>query len=127
MRIYTALTDAQIERILRTTPTSCETLVTIYSDDGIFEIRKKLHKVCIVDAPCETITENGREFRIDPSIRTLHERWQIPLPHDAEEAVVSTYQLTPLVSLICEQNDKTTYYFEANTYRDVSEWLNLIN
>ena len=113
MRIYTELTDAQIERILRSPPVSSESLTTIYSDDGIYEIRNKIHKVCIQDAPCETVILRGRTLRVDPSIRVLQERWQIPLPHDADIATVSTYDVAPRVRLIFEQNSRTSYYFVA--------------
>jgi len=126
MRIYTALTDAQIERLLRSTPTLKEQLTTVYSDDGIYEIKHKIHKVCIQDAPCETRLLRGRELRTDPSVRTLQERWQIPLPHDADIVTASTYDVAPGVRLIFEQNYRTTYYFVAESCDVVVDWLDTL-
>jgi len=122
MRIYTSLTDAQIEEILRSTPSTNEQLTTVYSDEGIYEIRNKIHKVLIHDVPAETITINGRQFQTDPSVRTLQERWQIPLPHDSEQVTVYTYK-HPNVTLIFEQGIRTTYYFEAATCQAVADFL----
>ena len=123
MRIYTVLTDAQIERMLRSTPASREQLTTVYSDEGIYEIRHKIHKVCIQDAPCETLMLRGRDFRTDPSVRVLQERWQIPLPHDADTVTALTYDVAPGVRLVFEQNFRTRYYFVADTCGVVGEWL----
>jgi hypothetical protein len=126
MRIYTALTDAQIERLLRSAPASRESLTLVYSDDGIYEIRAKIHKVCLQDAPCENVKLRGRDLRTDPSIRTLQERWQIPLPHDADAVTVSTYDVAPRVRLMFEQNSRTRYYFVADTCDVVVDWLDTL-
>jgi hypothetical protein len=126
MRIYTTLTDSQIERLLRSVPVSREQVTTVYSDDGIFEIKHKIHKVCIQDAPCETRLLRGRECRLDPSVRTLQERWQIPLPHDADIVTVSTYDVAPGVRLVFEQNCSTRYYFVADTCDVVVDWLDTL-
>jgi len=123
MRIYTALTDAQIERILRSPPSCQETVTTIYSDDGIYEIKNKIHKVLVQDSPSTTIILRGRELRTDPCERTLQERWQIPLPHDAETATVFTYDLAPRLRLVMEQTCRTTYYFIADTCDAVVDWI----
>ena len=115
MRIYTLLTDAQIERVIRSEPVSRERIQTIYSDDGIYEIKTKIHKVITHDLPSEIIVINGHEFRTDPSIRNLQERWQIPVPHNAISSIRSTYAFEPSITLIVEQNRSTTYYFNADS------------
>lgn len=125
MRIYTSLTDAQIERFLRSTPTHKEQVTNIYSDEGIYEIKTKIHKVFIHDAPCETIILGDRHLRVDPSLRTYQERWQIPLPHDSETLAVSTYILSNL-KLVFEQGSRTTYYFDATSCNAVVDALKKI-
>jgi hypothetical protein len=125
MRIYTSLTDAQIERFLRATPTLKEQVTTIYSDEGIYEIKTKIHKVFVHDAPCETVVSGDRHLRVDPSPRTYQERWQIPLPHNAETLIVSTY-LLPNLKLVFEQGSRTTYYFEAASCNEVIDALKKI-
>lgn len=124
--VYTIIPDAHIERILRSEPLSREEVTTIYSDDGIYEIRNKIHKMCLIeDVPSEVMVHQGREFRTDFSTRNFQERWQIPMPHDAEIATVSSYNVAPNVQLIFEQNHRTRYYFIAKI-KDVVDWVDTL-
>ena len=123
--VYTIIPDIHIERILRSEPVSRVEVTTLYSEDGIYEIRNKIHKVFSEDVPCEMIMHQGREFRTDLSTRALQERWQIPMPHDAEIASVSIYNVAPNVQLFFEQNHRTRYYFVAKT-KDVIDWVDTL-
>ena len=122
MRIYTALTDEQIERVLRTDPVSREQVQTIQTDEGAFEVRNKIHKVCVHDLASETHVVDGREYRTDPSIRSLQERWQIPMPHVATTRTVSSFLVLPDVLLVVEQDKTTKYYFVADSYLRVASF-----
>ena len=126
MKVYTDLTPVLVEHILRSPAFSVAHTHTIYSDEGIYTVNKKLHKWHIMDAEPYTRTVHNRTFQIDPAKITFHEAWQIPVPHDIVRSTVSTYNVSPHMSFIVEQNSRTTYYFSGDDFEAISPWLQKI-
>jgi len=123
MRVYTALSDKTIEIMLRSQPSKKEHVYIIYSDDGIYVVNQKVYKMLLDDKPSVEQIIDDLKFIKECTIRTLQERWQIPVPNDAVYTTVYTFLLDTDLVLVIEKSSRTTYYFEATACEKVAAWL----
>ena len=124
------------------------TLDTIYSNEGIFKIKKnknkrEIRKVEIVDKQVEYIQLNHSYFNlclVDHSTENILETvYRIPVDHILETEYIKKYTLRNgcMVSLICVYDNKNTFkylYFELREslkYKfvmdDIYSFLSLLN
>jgi len=123
MRVFVTLSDDMIERILRSPPSKKDAVRTLYSDDGIYIINQKVFKMIVDDKPAEFKTIDGIPLVLDPTTRSLQQRWQIPVPHTTCCATVFTYKLNAHLTLVLEKSATTRYYFETDLSHRVVDWI----
>ena len=128
MKLYTQLTVREMEAVARMPPTKEEVVHTYFSEEGIFEVRGKLFKVGVEDAPAYEAEAGGRLFRVDPSTLTVKEAWQIPVPNTGEQKTVLTHHLDEGLALVVEKRSfDATYFFTGGTVAQAANWLQLLN
>lgn len=128
MKLYTQLTLPEMEAVARMPPTKEEVVHTYFSEEGIFEVRGKLFKVGAEDAPAYEAEAGGRLFRVDPSVPTSKEAWQIPVPHKVEQKTVLTHHLAEGLALVVEKRVfGATYFFTGGTVAQAAIWLQNLN
>jgi tetrahydromethanopterin S-methyltransferase subunit A len=93
----------------------------VYSDEGIFEIGRKIHKWCITDGGVSTIMV-GRSAVCDASSVDLKESWQIPFPHDCVSIERRIYTVDAATQFVVDMSKTTTTYFRGRC-QGVEEWL----
>jgi len=123
MRVYTSLSDKTIEIMLRSKPSKKENIHMIYSEDGIYVVNHKVYKMLLDDKLSVEQSIDGKQFIQDFTIRTLQERWQIPVPNDSVYTTVYTFVLEADLVLVIEKSSRTTYYFETTACEKIVEWL----
>ena len=121
MRIYPEITLEERLTIAQRSSIRIESIVTLYSDEGIFDMDTKIRKRVITDAPCREETVQGRNYTIDPSTSHHAEVWQIPYPN-YREAKTLTYYATETEGgfLVAEHTPVgMVYYFVGETMETV--------
>lgn len=121
MKLYVALSPRELERLLRM-PCTKEVVTMVYSDEGIFEIGRKIHKWCITDGEVTKGVVAGREVVWDASTVELKEYWQIPFPHDYVSLERRVYAVDPMTQFVVDVSKSTTTYFRGKC-QGVEEWL----
>lgn len=128
MKLYTQLTVREMEAVARMPPTKEEVVHTFFSEEGIFEVRGKLFKVGVEDAPAYEAEAGGRHFHVDPSTTTVKEAWQIPVPNTGEKKTVLTHHLDEGLALVVEKRSfGATYFFTGGSVAQAANWLQLLN
>lgn len=93
----------------------------VYSDEGIFEIGRKIYKWCITDG--EVRRQVGpREMVYDASTVELKECWQIPFPNDCVCLERRVYTVDPTTQFVVDLSKSATTYFRGKC-QGVEEWL----
>jgi len=123
MKIYVDLTPAEKYSLSKLTPTHSETYMTVYSEEGVYDVRNKIHKQCFEDKAVIETKLNGRVFLTDESVVVPKEMWQIPCPNKTVTKTVHTYNLSNEMCCVVEFDPNATYYFTGVTVEKVSEWL----
>ena len=116
MKMYVTLTPRELERLLRM-PCAKESVTMVYSEEGIFEIGRKIHKWCITDGP---VTMGP--VVCDASTVELKECWQIPFPHEYSLIERRIYEVNPTTQFVADLSKSTTTYFRGKC-QGVEEWL----
>lgn len=119
--MYVTLSPRELERLLRR-PCTKEVVTMVYSEEGIFEIGRKIHKWYITDGEVTKRVVGGREVVCDASTMDLKESWQIPFPHDCVSLERRVYAVDPTTQFVVDLSEKTTTYFRGKC-QGVEEWL----
>ena len=117
MKVYVTLSPRELERLLRM-PCTKEVVAMVYSEEGIFEIGRKIHKWCITDG--EVSEAQGRVY--DASTVELKESWQIPFPHDWVNVERRVYTVDQTTQFVADLSRSTTTYFRGRCH-GIDEWL----
>lgn len=125
MRLFVTVTPRELEQLLRM-PCTKEAITMVYSDEGIFEIGRKLHKWCVTDGDVSTIMVDGRSAVCDASSVDLKESWQIPFPHECVSIERRIYAVDATTQFVVDLSKTTTTYFRGRL-QGVEEWLRKIN
>ena len=94
----------------------------VYTEEGIFEIGRKIHKWCITDGEVTRGGVGGREVVCDASTVDLKESWQIPFPHDCVCIERRVYVVDPTTQFVVDLSKSTTTYFRGKC-QGLEEWL----
>lgn len=113
MRVFVTMTPRELEEVLRR-PCTTEAVTMVYSDEGIFEIGRKIYRWSITDG--EVV--GGR----DASTVALKESWQIPFPHDCVHIERRVYPVDAATQFVVDVSKTTTTYFRGRC-QDVGAWL----
>jgi hypothetical protein len=124
MKIFPELTCSEKLALAKLVPTHTETYLSVYAEEGVFDVRNKIYKQCLVEDRPATRTEvRGRAFLTDNSVVVPKEMWQIPYPNRTETKTVLTYNLSEEMSCIVEMDPNATYFFTGATVEKIADWL----
>lgn len=124
MKVYVDLTVGEKLILARMHPNHIDTYLTVYSEEGVFDVRNKIYKQCLIeDKPATTVTMQGRNFVIDRSTVVSKEMWQIPFPNHTVRKKVFTYNLPGGLECLVEFDTTATYTFNSATVEEVAAWL----
>lgn len=107
------------------TPTHTESYLSVWTEEGHYEVRNKIHKQSLVDEK-DTVQGviDGRKYWLEDATVMLREMWQIPVPNHTVKKTVNTYNL-PENGMCCvvEYDPVATYFFTGATVEKASNWL----
>ena len=111
--MYVTLSPRELEQLLRR-PCTRESITMVYSEEGIFEIGRKIYKWSISDGE----VTGG----CDASTVDLKESWQIPFPHECVAIERRVYPVDPTTQFVVDLSKTTTTYFRGKC-QGIEEWL----
>lgn len=125
MKLFLELTVDEKKALVFLTPTHTESYLSVWTEEGLYEVRNKIHKQCLIDEKDTVVGDyNGRKYWIEDTTLALKEMWQIPLPNHTVKKTVNTYNISGTeMCCIIEYDTNTTYFFTGATVQKAIEWL----
>jgi hypothetical protein len=124
MKIFVDLSPTEKYALSKMTPTHVETHLTVYSEEGVCDVRNKIHKQCLTqEVDAVQVVVGDRTCTIDNCEWTPKEMWQIPFPNVTRQKVVHTHNLTDGMCCVVEYDPDATYFFTGATAEKVVAFL----
>jgi hypothetical protein len=125
MKVFLEWTLEEKLALAHITPTHSENYLSVWTEEGIFEVRNKIHKQCIVHEKEALVGEhNGRKYWVEDTSITPKEMWQIPVPNYTTCKKVDTYNISENgMCCVVEFDPNATYFFTGATVEKAAEWL----
>ncbi len=128
MKLYPRLTEDEelmlFDRLLE--PEKTTNYVTVYTEEGIFEVEHTIKQVVLHDAECYEAEAEGRTFQVDPTVVHKKDVWQLPVPNVRDETSVSWFRANPSGGWIVRERSSSgsMHYFVGETVESAALWLN---
>ena len=125
MKVFIDWTMEEKLALAQMVPTHTESYLCVWSEEGVYEVRNKIHKQCLVHEKDAVVGEiNGRKYWVEDTTFAPKEMWQIPVPNYVIQKTVHTYNL-PENGMYCvvEYDPNATYFFTGTTVEKAVEWL----
>ena len=125
MKLFLEWTTEEKMALAERTPTHTETYLSVWTDEGVYEVRNKIHKQCLVDEK-EAVTgeHKGRKYWMEDTVVVPKEMWQIPFPNYTTSKTVHTYNVEDGgMCCVAEYDPTATYFFTGATVERAVEWL----
>ena len=125
MKLFLEWTTEEKMALAQMTPTHTETYLSVWTDEGAYEVRNKIHKQCLVDEKEAVAGEyNGRKYWVEETVIVPKEMWQIPFPNYTTSKTVHTYNVEDAgMCCVAEYDPAATYFFTGATVERAVEWL----
>jgi len=124
MKVFLEWTTEEKLALAKLAPTHVETYLNVWTEEGVYDVRNKIHKQCLVDEK-EVVegTCNGRKYWVEETVVAPKEMWQIPVPNHTTSKTVHTYNASGGMCCVLEYDPNATYFFTGATVERAVEWL----
>ena len=125
MKVFVEWTMEEKLALARLQATHTETYLSVWTEEGMYDVRNKIHKQCLVDEKEAVRGEHkGRKYWIEDTTIVPKEMWQIPVPNLTKSKTVHTYNIGDGgMCCVVEYDPNSTYFFTGATVEKAVEWL----
>jgi hypothetical protein len=125
MKLFLEWTADEKMALARIQPTHSETYLCVWTEEGVYDVRNKIHKQCLVDEKEVVEGEyNGRKYWVEDMVVVPKEMWQIPVPNYTTKKTVNTYNMSEEgICCVAEFDPSATYFFTNATVEKAVAWL----